>query len=173
MEKAFVSCLKRKVPYQVKLKTKSEMEKLTPLIFTMQSKGFADKFIAVSINRRTATCKKMKNCLQQTKWQLFWTVTWRKFIKWSNVDNYRPWLSLVKECQEWVALDLKNISVDTRKMPNKLYKYGNPTGKFAAIQLSVVDTDAWRSLKSASQSLYILVVLEWRGMKYNNNGKAC
>ena len=56
-------------------------------------------------------------------------------------------------------------------MPNKFYKYGNPTGKFAAIQLSVVDTDAWRSLKSASQSLYILIVLEWRGMKYNNNGK--
>ena len=49
--------------------------------------------------------------------------------------------------------------------------YGSPQSKYARILLYVVDTDAWRALGTASHSLFILLSLEWKGPKYNNNGK--
>ncbi len=53
-----------------------------------------------------------------------------------------------------------------REEPN-----GSPLSKYARILLYVVDTDAWRALGTASHSLFILLSLEWKGPKYNNNGK--
>jgi len=50
-------------------------------------------------------------------------------------------------------------------------RYGSPRGKYAPIMLYVVDTDAWRSLGTASHSLFILLCLEWNGPTFNNNGK--
>ena len=49
--------------------------------------------------------------------------------------------------------------------------YGSPLSKYARILLYVVNTDAWRALGTASHSLFILLSLEWKGPKYNNNGK--
>ena len=39
------------------------------------------------------------------------------------------------------------------------------------ILLSTINTPAWRELPTKSQSLYMLVKLEWKGPKMNNNGK--
>ena len=50
-------------------------------------------------------------------------------------------------------------------------RYGSPRGKYAPIMLYVVDTEAWRSLGTASHSLFTLLCLEWNGPNYNNNGK--
>ena len=42
---------------------------------------------------------------------------------------------------------------------------------FASLSRSLMETDAWRALPSASQALYPWLKLEWRGAKFNNNGK--
>ena len=36
---------------------------------------------------------------------------------------------------------------------------------------NMIQTDAWRALSTAAHSLYILIKLEWKGPKANNNGK--
>lgn len=48
---------------------------------------------------------------------------------------------------------------------------GEPLGKCAILPLSVLDTEAWRSLGSAAQALFPWLVMEFRGAKFNNNGK--
>ena len=50
-------------------------------------------------------------------------------------------------------------------------RIGNPSGKFAPMPLSVMDTPAWRALSSAAQALYPWLVMEFKGEKYNNNGE--
>ncbi len=47
----------------------------------------------------------------------------------------------------------------------------NKDGKWTMILLRTINTPAWRELPTKSQSLYILVKLEWKGPKMNNNGK--
>lgn len=59
-------------------------------------------------------------------------------------------------------------------MSSKNSKYlGEPLGKCAILPLSVLDTEAWRSLSSAAQALFPWLVMEFRGAKFNNNGKIC
>ena len=48
----------------------------------------------------------------------------------------------------------------------------NKDGKWTKVLLKTIDTPAWRKLPTKSQSLYILVKLEWKGEKRNNNGKS-
>ena len=40
-----------------------------------------------------------------------------------------------------------------------------------AMRLSVMQTPAWRALSIPAQALYPWLKLEWRGTKFNNNGK--
>lgn len=40
-----------------------------------------------------------------------------------------------------------------------------------AMRLSVMHTPAWRALTPTAQALYVWLKLEWRGAKFNNNGK--
>ncbi|PTQ72742.1 hypothetical protein [Celeribacter persicus] len=40
-----------------------------------------------------------------------------------------------------------------------------------ALRLSVMRTPAWRALSPTAQALYPWLKLEWRGAKFNNNGK--
>lgn len=44
-------------------------------------------------------------------------------------------------------------------------------GKWTKILLRTIDTPAWRHLPTKSQSLYMLIKLEWKGDKPNKNGK--
>ena len=48
---------------------------------------------------------------------------------------------------------------------------GSPKGKFTTLNLYVVQSPAWRAVRTTSHSLFILLCLEWGGPKYNNNGK--
>ncbi|MGB0246631.1 MAG: hypothetical protein ACPF9Z_08325 [Paracoccaceae bacterium] len=49
-------------------------------------------------------------------------------------------------------------------MSSKNSKYlGEPLGKCAILPLSVLDTEAWRSLSSAAQALFPWLVMEFRG----------
>ena len=48
---------------------------------------------------------------------------------------------------------------------------GSKDGKFTKIILRTINTNAWRDLPTKSQSLYMWLKLEWKGDKYNNNGK--
>ena len=48
----------------------------------------------------------------------------------------------------------------------------NKDGKWTKVLLKKINTPAWRKLPPKSQSLYILVKLEWKGEKRNNNGKS-
>lgn len=43
--------------------------------------------------------------------------------------------------------------------------------KFAGVHLSTVEAPAWRAMSCTAQALYIWLLLEWKGAKYNNNGK--
>lgn len=47
----------------------------------------------------------------------------------------------------------------------------NKDGKWTMILLRTINTPAWRELPTKSQSLYMVVKLEWKGPKMNNNGK--
>ena len=59
-------------------------------------------------------------------------------------------------------------------MGRKNSKYlGDTLGKCAILPLAVLDTDAWRSLSSAAQALFPWLVMEFKGAKFNNNGKIC
>jgi hypothetical protein len=49
--------------------------------------------------------------------------------------------------------------------------FGNPSGKYAALPLSVIDTPAWRALSSTAQSLVPWLIMEFKGADLNNNGK--
>jgi DNA-binding transcriptional MocR family regulator len=49
--------------------------------------------------------------------------------------------------------------------------YGSPSAKFAILLLMTLDTPAWRALSTAAQALYPWLVMEFKGKKYNNNGK--
>lgn len=40
-----------------------------------------------------------------------------------------------------------------------------------AMRLSVMQAPAWRALTPTAQALYVWLKLEWRGAKFNNNGK--
>lgn len=40
-----------------------------------------------------------------------------------------------------------------------------------AMRLGVMQTPAWRALTPTAQALYVWLKLEWRGAKFNNNGK--
>ena len=51
---------------------------------------------------------------------------------------------------------------------NRIYR-GQPTGKYASMPLSVMDTPAWRALSSAAQALYPWLVMEFKGKQFNNN----
>lgn len=48
---------------------------------------------------------------------------------------------------------------------------GSPSAKFAALNLYVVNSPAWRAVGTTSHSLFIILCLEWGGPRYNNNGK--
>ncbi|MCB1439939.1 MAG: hypothetical protein KDJ63_09215 [Nitratireductor sp.] len=52
------------------------------------------------------------------------------------------------------------------KKPSK-----HPGGKYTAMLLSTMNTDAWRSLSTSAQALYPWLRMEWKGAQYNNNGK--
>lgn len=57
-------------------------------------------------------------------------------------------------------------------MPRKVSKFlGEPLGKCAILPLAVLYTDAWQSLSSAAQALFPWLIMEFKGAKYNNNGK--
>ena len=57
-------------------------------------------------------------------------------------------------------------------MSRRNKNYGRePTGKYAQMPLSVMDTPAWRALSSAAQALYPWLVMEFKGKQFNNNGK--
>jgi hypothetical protein len=59
-------------------------------------------------------------------------------------------------------------------MPRKISKFlGEPLGKCAILPLAVLCTDAWRSLSSSAQALFPWLIMEFKGTKYNNNGKIC
>lgn len=47
----------------------------------------------------------------------------------------------------------------------------NNTGHFTKLIRSTMDEPAWKALKPSAQALYPWLKLEWRGLKYNNNGK--
>ena len=49
--------------------------------------------------------------------------------------------------------------------------YGAPTGKYAAVPLSVINTPAWRAMGTSPQALFVWLLMEWKGPKFNNNGK--
>ena len=48
---------------------------------------------------------------------------------------------------------------------------GKPSGKWASMPLSVMDTPAWRALSTAAQALYLWLVMEFKGKRFNNNGQ--
>ena len=48
---------------------------------------------------------------------------------------------------------------------------GSPSGKYAGLPLKVLDTDAWRALSLSAQALFPWLIMEFKGDKYNNNGK--
>ena len=48
---------------------------------------------------------------------------------------------------------------------------GEPRGKFARLPLTVIDTPAWRALSSTAQALFPWLLMEFKGDKFNNNGK--
>ena len=50
-------------------------------------------------------------------------------------------------------------------------RYGNPSGKHAALPLLTLSSPAWRALSSAAQALYPWLVMEFKGTQFNNNGK--
>ena len=50
-------------------------------------------------------------------------------------------------------------------------RIGNPSGKFAPMPLSVMNTPAWRALSSVAQALYPWLVMEFKGTQFNNNGE--
>ena len=52
----------------------------------------------------------------------------------------------------------------------KIFK-GEPRGKFARLPLTVIDTPSWRALSSTAQALFPWLLMEFKGEKYNNNGK--
>ena len=57
-------------------------------------------------------------------------------------------------------------------MSRRNKNYGRePTGKYAQMPLSVMDTPAWRALSSAAQALYPWLVMEFKGKQFNNNGQ--
>lgn len=50
-------------------------------------------------------------------------------------------------------------------------KKGDRQNKVTTSRLDVMDTPAWRALPTSSQALYVWIKHEWRGKKFNNNGK--
>lgn len=42
---------------------------------------------------------------------------------------------------------------------------------YTILTRSILETEAWRALSLSAQALYPWVRLEWRGAKFNNNGK--
>ena len=48
---------------------------------------------------------------------------------------------------------------------------GKPSGKWASMPLSIMDTPAWRALSTAAQALYPWLAMEFKGKSYNNNGQ--
>ncbi|NBT88106.1 MAG: hypothetical protein EBT51_07345 [Flavobacteriaceae bacterium] len=59
-------------------------------------------------------------------------------------------------------------------MARKISKFlGEPLGKCAILPLTVLITDAWHSLSSAAQALFPWLIMEFKGVKFNNNGKIC
>ena len=48
---------------------------------------------------------------------------------------------------------------------------GSPSGKFLTLPLTVIDTPAWRALSISAQALFPWLLMEFKGDKYNNNGK--
>ena len=48
-----------------------------------------------------------------------------------------------------------------------------PQGIYTAMLLTTMQTDAWQALSPVSQALFPWLRLEWRGAKFNNNGKLC
>lgn len=51
-------------------------------------------------------------------------------------------------------------------------KHGRePTGKYAVMPLSVMDTPAWRALSLSAQALHPWLVMEFKGKRFNNNGQ--
>lgn len=56
-------------------------------------------------------------------------------------------------------------------MSDKRGRNNRPKGVYAAMTLTLMDTDAWRALKPSAQALYPWIKLEWKGPKFNNNGK--
>ena len=49
--------------------------------------------------------------------------------------------------------------------------HGNADGKFARLPLTVIHTPAWRALSLSAQALFPWLLMEFKGKKYNNNGK--
>ena len=49
--------------------------------------------------------------------------------------------------------------------------HGNADAKFAQLPLTVIDTPAWRALSLSAQALFPWLLMEFKGKKYNNNGK--
>lgn len=43
--------------------------------------------------------------------------------------------------------------------------------KATMLRLSMMQTPAWRALSPTAQALYVWIKHEWRGSKFNNNGK--
>ncbi|MGB3455982.1 MAG: hypothetical protein WBA35_06440, partial [Litorimonas sp.] len=48
---------------------------------------------------------------------------------------------------------------------------GKAHNKVTTSRLDVMQTPAWRALPTSSQALYVWIKHEWRGKKFNNNGK--
>jgi len=50
-------------------------------------------------------------------------------------------------------------------------KSPSPQEKYTTISLALMQSEAWQALSGNAQRLYPWIKLEWRGAKFNNNGK--
>lgn len=46
-----------------------------------------------------------------------------------------------------------------------------PRGKIAIMHLTLMETPAWITLSCQAKALYLLLLMEWKGPKANNNGQ--
>ena len=85
-------------------------------------------------------------------------------------ESAKSWSGL--NLANWVTeneIHVEKVKTEMAKKSRK--RCGNPSGKYAPMPLSVMDTPAWRALSSAAQALYPWLVMEFKGEQFNNNGK--
>ena len=53
----------------------------------------------------------------------------------------------------------------------KIDKYSGKREHYTTMVRPLMETDAWREISTHAQSLYVWLRLEWKGARFNNNGK--